>query len=112
MTFEEYLLSKKIDALAYATSEPHQWSEFKIIFGQMHPKSFTMQKLNLINSIRRRFPFAEDLDGKKEIKSEVKQPGVRPKTFSNKKISGESQPSKPAIKPRMARPVMKPKTKD
>lgn len=57
MNFQEYLIGKKIDPKAFAQSEPGLYSEFDKIFAQMHPESFTAQKLFLINHIRRKYPF-------------------------------------------------------
>lgn len=59
MTFEEYLLGKKIDSVAFKTTEPARWSEWDVEFSQLHPDSFTLQKLNLINPIRRKYPVKE-----------------------------------------------------
>ncbi|GCC53591.1 hypothetical protein SanaruYs_38360 [Chryseotalea sanaruensis] len=56
MTFEEYLSGKKIDAMAFEQAEKELVNEWRQGFDQMHPKSFTAQKLFLINGIRRRFP--------------------------------------------------------
>ena len=55
MTFEEYLKSKKIDSLAFQRNEPMIWQEWKTLFDQINPVSFTAQKLYLINPIRRRY---------------------------------------------------------
>ncbi|MEJ2005222.1 MAG: hypothetical protein P8X57_09725 [Cyclobacteriaceae bacterium] len=56
MEFDDYLISKKIDPEAFKKNEPDQYQEFAGLFMQMHPQSFTMQKLYLINGIRRSFP--------------------------------------------------------
>lgn len=55
MTFEEYLEKKKIDAKAFKEAERTLFEELKAIFEQVHPDSFTMQKLFLINKIRRAY---------------------------------------------------------
>lgn len=118
MTFEEYLASKKIDTIAYQVAEPHQWEEFKAIFRQMHPKSFTMQKLNLINGLRRRFSLAEELIQKEEIKSKTARPVLKPKVAQSSIVSSDNHSAKPVMKlkvsmgkPKMAKPVVKPKIK-
>lgn len=54
MTFEEYLLSKKIDAAQFSKSEPQRFDEWKYLFTQMHAESFTAQKKFLINLTRRK----------------------------------------------------------
>ena len=58
--FIEYLESKMIDSEAFKQSEPEQWKEWESLYLQVHPKSFTIQKLNLINQIRRKFPLLKD----------------------------------------------------
>lgn len=59
MSFEEYLIYKKIDSAAFKTAEPALWNEWLILFDQMNEKSFTAQKLYLINPLRRRFRLPE-----------------------------------------------------
>ena len=141
MSFEEYLASKKIDSDAYKMSEPAQWSSFAAIFEQMHPKSFTLQKLNLINGIRREFPYVEEISMQEQVKPQVarpvmktsrvasNKPVMKPKisvgkpkigkpvmkpkmTTDQKDENKEVAKPKPSMKPKMARPVMKPKNKD
>ncbi|GAA4446070.1 hypothetical protein GCM10023189_00810 [Nibrella saemangeumensis] len=55
MTFEEYLIQKKIDRSQFQAAEPEVYSEWKILFEQMHPESFTTHKKFLINKIRRKY---------------------------------------------------------
>lgn len=78
--FEAYLTDKKIDSDAFRKVEPEQWSEFKRLYDQVHPNSFTAQKLNLINPIRRRFPLKEVPVG-----TEVKKTAARPKVMMRPK---------------------------
>jgi hypothetical protein len=59
-SFEEYLLSKKIEAAQFSKQEPQLYTQWKNSFEQMHPNSFTAQKLFQINSIRRKFPKANN----------------------------------------------------
>jgi hypothetical protein len=56
ISFEAYLIGKKIDPEKFRAGDPAIWQEFATIFPQMHPKSFTAQKLYLINGIRRKYP--------------------------------------------------------
>ena len=56
LLFESYLLIKKINSEAFKAAEEERWNEWKYIFGQMYPDSFTAQKLFLINSIRKKYP--------------------------------------------------------
>ena len=94
MTYEEYLISKKIDAKAFASAEPTLYQTWEFEFNQMHPNSFTIQKLNLINPIRRKYT----------LKAEPPPARIAP-----------TEPTKPetpaAGPPKPVRPVMKPKPK-
>jgi hypothetical protein len=58
MTFEEYLISKKIDSEKFRQAEPTMWADWKATFEQIHPNSFTTQKLYLINPLRRKYLLA------------------------------------------------------
>ena len=55
MTFEEYLISKKIDTQKFHLAETGRFEEWKSLFAQMHPESFTAHKKFLINPIRRKY---------------------------------------------------------
>ena len=59
MTFEEYLISKKIKSEDFKTAEPLLWEEWNTLFNQVSPNSFTAQKLYLINPIRRKYQLKE-----------------------------------------------------
>jgi hypothetical protein len=59
LNFEDFLKQKKIDSPSFHKNDQELWEEFKRIFEQVHPESFTAQKLFLINRIRRKYPFAE-----------------------------------------------------
>ena len=48
-TFEEYLTKKKVDSVAFQAEEETLWNEWAILFEQLHPNSFTTQKLFLIS---------------------------------------------------------------
>lgn len=78
MEFDEYLAGKKIDAKQYQASESDQYLEFKGIFDQVHPDSFTQQKLFLINKIRRAFPLKEQVDVKKPAAPKAMRPKIKP----------------------------------
>jgi hypothetical protein len=45
MTFEEYLDSKKIDSVQFSKQEPNVYKEWEKTFEQLHPNSFTAQKI-------------------------------------------------------------------
>ena len=85
--FETYLVSKKIDSDAFRQAEPEVWGAWKREFGQMHPNSFTLQKLNLINPIRRRY-----LLQAVQQKNPVDAPAP---------LKAVPRPGKPVIKPKL-----------
>ena len=58
-TFEFYLSSKRISFDDFKSAEPLLYAEWKKIFEQIHPDSFTAQKKFLINPIRRKYPLKE-----------------------------------------------------
>lgn len=55
MTFEDYLSQKKIDVNRFQSAEPERFVEWKRLFEQMHPESFTVQKKFLLNDTRRKY---------------------------------------------------------
>jgi hypothetical protein len=58
MEFTDYLISKKIDPISFQKSENATFEEWKSVFEQVSPASFTAQKLFLINQARRKYPFS------------------------------------------------------
>ena len=103
MDFEAYLVSKKIDSVQFANAEPNVWRTWKSEFEQIHPNSFTAQKLYLINPVRRKYPLKLDPTSVTEIKAEIKE----------EKTSAQSPAVQPSVqaKPAVPRPVFKPKPK-
>ncbi|CAN5124640.1 hypothetical protein BH23BAC1_BH23BAC1_31340 [soil metagenome] len=61
MDFHEYLIKKNIDPAKFEKGDPDRWADFKNLYEQVHPASFTAQKLYLINRIRRQFPLTKVL---------------------------------------------------
>lgn len=57
MTFEAYLIQKKIDPAKFKKQETAEFLEWERLFLQMHPDSFTSQKKFLINKKRRAYLF-------------------------------------------------------
>jgi hypothetical protein len=82
MDFEEYLNQKKINSVTFSQADPNRFGEFKNLFEQMHPNSFTSQKLFLINEIRRKFPIGTH---QKEDAAPVKKVRPKPKMALPKK---------------------------
>jgi hypothetical protein len=88
VNFESWLTSKKIDAEAFRKAENRLFEQWKIEFEQMHANSFTVQKLNLINPIRRKYQL---------IAAEVPAPASDSPAVPQPKVA--------------AKPMMKPKPK-
>ncbi|MEJ7647250.1 MAG: hypothetical protein WKF87_21830 [Chryseolinea sp.] len=102
MDFEAYLISKRIDTIAFANAEHATWLTWKTEFEQIHPNSFTAQKLYLINPVRRKYPL--------KFVSLPKPEAAKPSA-----AVPQSEPSAIAqvssTKPAVPRPVFKPKPK-
>lgn len=81
MTFEEYLIKKKIDSSAFRAAEPAMWKEWQLQFDQVSEQSFTTQKLYQINPTRRKYQLKDSAP-------------AQPQAASPK-------PGKPVIKPKM-----------
>ncbi len=71
ITFKQYLKDKLIDSEKFQTQKSILYSELEIVFNQMHPDSFTAQKLFLINPIRRKFLL--EIKVEEEIKKQKNQ---------------------------------------
>jgi hypothetical protein len=83
MTFEEYLIKKKIDSVAFKLAEPAQWQEWSVLFESMSEASFTAQKLYLINPTRRKYLLKEELIEKPKPTPAAAKPVMRPKPKMN-----------------------------
>ena len=78
MTFKEYLIGKKIDPEKFSKKEPARYQEFKGLFDQIHPDSFTQQKLFLINQIRRQFKLEQSAQIEKAKPTKPARPKMKP----------------------------------
>lgn len=56
MEFDNYLISKNIEPIAFNTSESELYKTWKSAFNQMHENSFTEQYKFQLNKIRRKYP--------------------------------------------------------
>ena len=99
VNFEDYLISKKIDSATFRLAEPAVWESWKTEFEQMHPNSFTAQKLYLINPIRRKYTLKVE-----PVKVHVEH---SPTTSEN----ASSPKAETAVKPAAPKPVFRPKPK-
>jgi hypothetical protein len=95
VNFEDYLTSKRIDGAAFKKAEPEVFESWRSEFQQMHVNSFTMQKLNLINPIRRKYTLAV-----------AELPAPPPVT-----TPAVGEDAKVVSKPAAPKPMMKPKPK-
>lgn len=82
MTFKEFCIDKKIDAKLFFQGNPDLFKEMKSTFDKMHPKSFTMQYLFIINDTRRLYLLEESEETeiakpKVTAKPKVKIPGIK-----------------------------------
>lgn len=90
MSFEEYLVSKKIDSKAFYANEQSRWEEWDKLFAQMSAESFTAQKLYLINPIRRKYqlhqtpPVAETPVPPTPVSTDPPKPKVNKPVFKPK----------------------------
>ncbi|MDF9799533.1 hypothetical protein OKW21_004796 [Catalinimonas alkaloidigena] len=87
--FEEYLSSKKIDAKAFKEKEAEMWKDWCALFTEVHPNSFSQQKLYLINTIRRRFPIKESAELEKKGTTSQAKPKPKFKIPNRPKKSNE-----------------------
>jgi len=96
MTFEEYLVSKKIDSKLFSAKEKELWLMWKQEFEQVHPNSFTAQKLYLINPIRRKYQLkdAPPLKAEEPVKTEGTSVAPKPPAIGAKPMM------KPVFKPK------------
>ena len=93
--FNDYLKTKKIDPVAFEANEPETFKIYKSEFAQLHPKSFTLQKLFNINIIRRKYT----LKNKGEGKAETAAPHQIASGLSGTKPVAGTKPSRPVMKP-------------
>jgi hypothetical protein len=107
MEFEVYLTSKRIDSARFAHAEPQLWQSWKLEFEQLHPNSFTVQKLNLINPIRRKYQLVVVEPPKPPVTPVVK-PAVAPVVKQMAASDATTEKTAPPVKvvPRIPRPGM------
>jgi len=119
-TFEQYCFSKKIDAERFKSEDKKHFLYLENYFLQVHPDSFTAQKLFLINDLRRKYLLTdvsekpiETNEPKGVLKPLIAKPSIKKlEIFEKEEIVEEnsiqkSESPKPAIsRPVMARPKM------
>lgn len=112
--FKTYCLSKKIDPVLFQKNEPKLYTDLERIFEQMHPNSFTAQKLYLINELRRRYTSTLEVKPVAKSKSEAPKPKVGLPKPGIKKTTTASKPilPKPAGMPKPVIPSKKERTEE
>lgn len=78
MKFDDFLKAKKIDPEKFKAAENDRYIEWKHIFEQVHPESFTQQKLFLINKTRRSYHLKEVSAEKKKSAPKTMRPKMKP----------------------------------
>jgi hypothetical protein len=61
--FDQYLITKKINPGRFKEGMITQYTEFKLVFNEVSPSSFTAQKLFWLNRLRRQFPLSDQEHG-------------------------------------------------
>ncbi|MBE63484.1 MAG: hypothetical protein CMB89_14080 [Flammeovirgaceae bacterium] len=79
MNLRSYLITKKIDPDLMKKAEPERYKEFNLLFSQMHPDSFSAQKLFLINKLRRKYKLEKEAEEKTIAKPKSIKPKIVPK---------------------------------
>ncbi len=129
MTFEEFLIKKKIDLALFKTAEPGLCTEFQSHYGQMGPKSFDHTKKFLFNKLRRAYHLKEEpkpvsvkevieineiaAQAEPLLSPTVEATVYTPRIKENQVSSVKNQDSgevKPAYVPRFKSPAAKPDT--
>ncbi|WP_291720847.1 hypothetical protein [Bernardetia sp.] len=59
--FEKFLQTKKISVNLFKNAEKERFEEWQRLFSHVHPKSFVIQKLHLINEIRRKYHIDKEI---------------------------------------------------
>lgn len=76
MNLRTYLIGKKIDPVLFKEREPDRYKSFNVLFSQMHPDSFTSQKLFLINKLRRKYKLEKEPEEKVVAKPKKMKPKI------------------------------------
>jgi len=110
MDFEEYLKSKKINSESFKKSDLKLWTELSQLFQKMHPKSFTSQKLFLINPIRRKYPLSKELSQEKQSVKPKPKPKIKPRPTKKSEETAAKKPAISKVKPKIKvkpKPIIK-----
>lgn len=78
MTFQEYLISKKINPETFERNDNARFLVWLEAFNQAHPAAFTARHLFTINAVRRKFRYSGESKTNDLPESKIK-PAIRPK---------------------------------
>ena len=99
MTFEEFLIKKKIDPVQLKNAEQDFFNEFKSHFNEMGEKSFDHSKKFWFNKLRRANPLAEEIKIPPAEAQEVPSKVSEPPSEALEQVA-EALQTKPTFKPR------------
>ena len=100
MTFEEFLIRKKIDPVLFKTAEQPLFYEFESHFGQMGEKSFDHSKKFWFNKLRRAYHLKEEAKPAREEAVTLKLPSATQEQKASPALSEPVNQEKPAYLPR------------
>jgi hypothetical protein len=99
MTFEEFLIKKKIDPVQLQDADQDFFDEFKSHFNQMGEKSFDHSKKFWFNKLRRANPLAEEAKIL-AVADTLEAPQAKARDSVAEVLEAPSPESKPTFKPR------------
>lgn len=116
MTFEEFLLKKKIDPVQLKNVEQAFFDEFKSLFIEMGEKSFDHSKKFWFNKLRRANPLLEEVKVEPKIEESRNTISEQNIALSSLPENGdkivkqheEAEKPKPAFKPRFKANIVSP----
>jgi hypothetical protein len=110
MTFEEFLIKKKIDPVQLQDADQDFFDEFKSHFNQMGEKSFDHSKKFWFNKLRRAYPLAEVVKIPVEEVIPVAEVLEASSFETHKAPVAEALEAKPTFKPRFKANITASKT--
>ncbi|EJF11786.1 hypothetical protein [Pontibacter sp. BAB1700] len=95
MTFEEYLVKKRINKEAFAAEDPARYQAWESMYAQMHPNSFYVAVKMVLNNVRLRYHLREE-DVPKPATTAAPRPAARRAAAPVPKPEAESPAAIPA----------------
>ncbi|WP_299705680.1 hypothetical protein [uncultured Pontibacter sp.] len=94
MTFEEYLVKKRINREAFAAEDPARYRVWENMYAQMHPNSFYVSVKMMLNDVRLRYHLREE-DVPKPTTTAAPRPAARRATAPIPKTEPEAPTAVP-----------------